>query len=455
MPNPNYRYEKGKIEIRINGSWMEPQFEQYENIQPVGKPGANGVVIKGTHKITGRDEAIKIWLPRQRNGKLEINKKQYLAEIRKIAELKDPRIVTIYNAWTENGCYCCSMELIDGITYESWLEKNSNIDTRIDMLLKIFDAICFYQSQGIVHGDIHSKNIMIEKDGKVRIIDFGTSSLSSYKEQSNQRENFLMYELVEKTLGDRFDKKAFLYKKYHLKGEVKENDDIRKVKPFFFSRSVCCYLKLMRMLNNVKDIINNPGYTYEYCSYITKGVYLDMDYYYSKISGENDNKLNMFSEVMCSSLMDGMYERCQDNPDETEKMIIISLYVYYEKIKEGLHNGQIKLEMLRKQILSKISYKPDAITEMIDSSKDLFELHNILTEELGDCEMIYSIEEALRAVMDEIIFETYGERWPYILREFYFRMEDIKFQQPLCDRIIRLSYRCCMNNGIQMESRRP
>lgn len=92
MPNPNYRYKDGRIMIKIDGSWIEPKFRRYENIKPIGEPGANGVVIKGTHKITKRNDAIKIWLPRKRNGKNEIREEQYLAEVQKITQLNDPSI---------------------------------------------------------------------------------------------------------------------------------------------------------------------------------------------------------------------------------------------------------------------------------------------------------------------------------------------------------------------------
>lgn len=154
MLNPNYKYEDKKIKVKIGDSWIEPNFERYDNIEPLGEPGANGVVIKGTHKITKRDDAIKIWLPRKINGKNVIREEQYIAEVQKIAKLNDPRIVTIHDAWFENGCYCCSMDFIDGITYEKWLEDNKNINTRVKMLLKIFDTIFFYQTQDIIHGDI-------------------------------------------------------------------------------------------------------------------------------------------------------------------------------------------------------------------------------------------------------------------------------------------------------------
>ena len=120
MPNKNCKIENGTVYVYIDNAWIQPSFKRYENIQPVGEAGANGVVVKATHKTTGRLDAIKIWLPRKRNGITEVNKQQYKAEIQKIAELKDPRIPVIYDAWTENNCYCCSMEYIDGVTYEKW-----------------------------------------------------------------------------------------------------------------------------------------------------------------------------------------------------------------------------------------------------------------------------------------------------------------------------------------------
>lgn len=452
MSNPNYEYKDGKIKVKIDDSWIEPSFKRYENIEPIGEPGANGVVIKGTHKITGRDDAIKIWLPRKRNGKNVIREEQYLAEVRKIAKLKDSRIVTIHDAWTENGCYCCSMDFVDGITYEKWLEKNYDMNTRVNMLLKIFEAIFFYQTQGIIHGDIHSRNILIDKSEEIHIIDFGTSSLSSYAEQSNHRENFLMYELVEKTLANQFDKKAFLYKKYSLQGDCKEHDDIRSAVPIFFSKSVLCYLHLIIMLTNLHDIINQPEDIYEYCRYIAKGFYLNMDYFYLKVSGENEQKLEMFTNIMFESLEDEAYEDSQNDSDEAEKMLFISLYAYFEEIKRGLNDGKLKEEIVEKNIKYRCLNKTREIVNIINKTSDLFEFHNILMERIGDYTEVYSIETDLRASFYNIIKETYGGYLLHILRYLNLRMEELKQQNELCDRIIRLSYVYCFNNGIDYSS---
>lgn len=452
MLNPNYEYKDGKIKVKIDGSWIEPNFERYENIKPIGEPGANGVVIKGTHKITRRDDAIKIWLPRKRNGKNEIREEQYLAEVQKIAKLKDSRIATIHDAWMEKGCYCCSMEFIDGITYEKWLEKNHNMNKRVNLLLKIFEAIVFYQSQGIIHGDIHSKNILIEKNEEIHIIDFGTSSISAYKEQSNHRENFLMYELVEKTLANQFDSKAFLYKKYNLRGGIEKSDDIRNVVPVFFSESVLCYLHLIIMLTNLHDIINQPEDIYEYCRYIAKGLYLNMDYYYLKVSGKNEQKLEKFTNIMYESLEDEIYGDSQNNLDEAERMAFISLFVYFEEVKKGLLNGKIEDGIMKKYINDGCFSKPREIISIINTSNDLFEFHNSLMATIGDYTEVDLIATELRVSLYNIIKEAYGGYLLYILRRLQLRMEELKHQNELCDRIIRLSYIYCINNGIDYPS---
>lgn len=446
--NPNYEYKDGKIKIKINDAWIEPNFERYESIEPIGEPGANGVVIKGTHKITGRDDAIKIWLPRKRNGENVIREDQNLAEVQKIAKLKDSRIVAIHDAWIENECYCCSMDFIDGTTYENWLQKNDDMNKRVNMLLKIFEAIVFYQNQGIIHGDIHSRNILIDKSEEIHIIDFGTSSLSSYAEQSNHRENFLMYELVEKTLGDQFDENAFLYKKYCLRGDVKNNDDIRNAVPMFFSESVLSYLQLMIMLTNLHDIINQPEDIYEYCRYIAKGFYLNMDYFYSKVSGENERKLERFTNIMFESIEDEAYEDAQYDSNKLEKMTFISLFVYFQEVKKGLASGKIEERVVEKHIKKKFLCESRDIINIINKANDLFEFHNILLKKIGDDAEVHSIEVGLRRALYNSIEETYGGYLLHILRRLNLYMEELKRQNELCDRVIRLSYIYCLNNGI-------
>lgn len=439
MVNQNYRNESGKIEVKINDSWIEPKFEQYESIESIGQPGANGVVIKGIHKKTKREDAIKIWLPRNRNGKEQVNEEQYLEEIRKIAKLNDSRIVKIYDAWEENGCYCCSMEYIAGITYETWLKKNCDMTVRIDMLLKIFDAIIFYQSKGIIHGDIHFRNIMIDENEEVHIIDFGTSIISSYEEQSIHRENFLMYELLEKTLGIQFEKRAFLYNKYKLWGDIEQSDDIRNVMPILFSKSVRSYLKLMIMFTNTHDIINDIEKLYEYCGYLAKGFYLNIDYYYLKVSNKDKGKMEIFNGIMYESLELEQYEDVQDDLNKAERIEFISLFVYFEKIKKDL-----AVKKIRKQILQTAFRDIDLnekweIIKIINNSNDFFEFHKKLLETINNYDKVYLVEIMLRTVLYNIIEKTYkGMNLLKIIQKLHLRMEEVKFQKELYNKIIKL-----------------
>lgn len=454
MSNPNYKYENGKIKIQINNQWIEPHFKHYEDLEPLGEPGANGVVLKGTHKVTKRVDAIKIWLPRRKGSKNEINQNQYLAEVQKIAKLKDPRIATIYDAWTENECYCSSMEFIDGVTYKIWLEQNSDILKRIDMLLKIFEAIISYQSQGFIHGDIHTQNIMVGKDESVHIIDFGTSCISSYEGQSTHRENFLMYELVERTLANVFNKNAFIYKKYALNSTIKNINDIRKATPIFFSKSIQSYLQLISMLIRFPTKLYQPDYICKYCNYIIEGMYLNYDYFYGCLPTLKDKPV-IFKQTMSNLLEDKVYKLSQykDNEyddNEYEKMKYITLFFYFHEVKQELLEGKISKENLQNPDICKKFCISNNIIDIIILSDNLFEFHNTLTKSIKDYDIVYIFEMKLRDFLYTIIKETHKDDLLSALENLNLYMENFKSPNELCDKIAKLSYIYCINNDIDL-----
>ena len=187
-----------------------------------------------------------------------------------------------------------------------------------------------------------------------------------------------MVNTKQKTLANQFDNKAFLYKKYNLRGDIKEYNDVRNAVPIFFSESVLCYLHLMIMLNNLNDIINSPEDIYEYCRYIAKGHYLNMDYFYLKLSGENKHKLEKFAEIMFESLEDEAFEDSQNNCDEAEKMKFISLFAYFEEVKKGLLDGKIEDGIMEKYIKDRSLIESRKIISTINESNNLLDFHNIL-----------------------------------------------------------------------------
>ncbi|MBE5833976.1 MAG: hypothetical protein E7309_05010 [Butyrivibrio sp.] len=454
MPNPNYKNIDGIMKVKINNDWIEPKFDRYEDLKPIGEPGANGVVICGKHKVLKRTEAIKIWLPRQVGNTSMIRKDQYLSEVQKVAALNDPHFPSVHDAWTENGCLCSSMELIDGCTYNAWLKRNLNMRKRIHMLTEIFDAIVIYQSKGIIHGDVHANNIMIDTDEHVHIIDFGTSVFSRYPNQSVHRENFLMYELVEQTIASDFNPEAFTVRKYNvIHGNPSHEDDIKNAIPLLWAKTVQCYLKLITLLNDVSDITSEPELIYEYCNTIASGLYLNIDFFVKQVFKEKEPstiQLTRFGSCLYECFEDYEYAECQDSIPLADKLEFLSLYVYYNALKSDLKEGTIGIDEIKTELmeLGKVCNYDKAVPNFINSN-DLFAFHTcLMSDNNNDWPTVYAIECSLR----ESLFRVYEKHYEdgelmYQIQRFNLNIETLKLNPVLCEDILRLSYIYVANNG--------
>jgi len=192
-----YIYDEGiKREFRI---------KNYSFIQDLGS-GANGFVVKALHKITGRFDAIKIWYPNKKSKNGEVNREQYIEEIQKIASLNFEQVATIYDADIESNIFYCVMEFIDGHTLEDVIEGKGWFDSfsKIEIARNMLKAIKRYQEKGVIHGDIHSKNIMVLKNKDIKIIDFGTSiyTRENKPSSSKDRECVFTYDNTRRLLSD-------------------------------------------------------------------------------------------------------------------------------------------------------------------------------------------------------------------------------------------------------------
>jgi len=451
MSNPNFKLDNGEIKIKIRNKWTTVNFNEYENIEIVGKPGANGVVVKGIHKITGRIDAIKIWLPRKDAKNGEVRESQYYAEIQKIAKLNHPNIVKIYNAWIENSCYFCSMEYIDGCTLKTWISSPRSKWERLDILNKIFMTIKVYQDKGIIHGDIHDNNILIDKAQEIHIIDFGTSVTSKYGDQSKYRENYLMYELVEKVMGDDFSDEIFLFKKYFLNGKIQNKNDVRNVISALVSSTISEYIKLemikfqMGKLTDLRDLS-------EICECIAKGLYINLDFVYKNMATWcSQEAIDAFPQIFYETLEDVVYGEAQNNVNEAEKMQYLSLYVYYMYYKsiqpEIDANIYDKTYQELRYLINKKEY--DEYIKIINQEIDLFDLHRHLQEKYDDENEIYRIEGDIRGILESVLSHFYNGYYLHILRSEYLEIQQIKMDKSLCNKIINLSHIYRFNNGIK------
>jgi len=147
-------------------------FGRYRIIRLLGE-GGMGATYLAYDTYAKRQVALKM-LPSFRNGIFE---KRFLREVRAAASLDHPAIVKIFDAGIENGQRYYTMEFVDGETLVQIIEREKRLDIRraLDIVAQVADGLQHAHSRGIVHRDIKPANIMIDRDGRVRITDFGVA----------------------------------------------------------------------------------------------------------------------------------------------------------------------------------------------------------------------------------------------------------------------------------------
>lgn len=132
--------------------------------------GGMGIVFKAAEKNSPRTVAIKIIFQNQS----KIAKRRFLREAELAAKLQHKGIVEVYNAGTLDGNLYLVMEYVEGVTLEEWSEnRDCSIEDAVDIVLQIADALEYAHRKKVVHRDVKPSNIMIQRDGTAKIMDFG------------------------------------------------------------------------------------------------------------------------------------------------------------------------------------------------------------------------------------------------------------------------------------------
>jgi serine/threonine-protein kinase len=148
----------------------------------IGK-GGMGIVYRGSDPYIGRTVAIKtvrLDVLRQESGRDEALKR-FLREAQAAGNLSHPNIVTIYDVGEHEGLIYIAMEYIDGSSLESLLRQGREFTLEeIGRLFgQIASALDYAHGQGIIHRDIKPANILVGRDLKVAIVDFGIARTSA------------------------------------------------------------------------------------------------------------------------------------------------------------------------------------------------------------------------------------------------------------------------------------
>jgi hypothetical protein len=137
--------------------------------------GGYGRVFRGFDPELQRPVAIKI--PKPRSGVTADRADMLLEEARKIAKLRHPGIVTVYDVGREDGSVFVVSDLIDGENLADRMARSKpSISATIGLVAEVADALAFAHEQGFVHRDIKPANILIDLQGKTLITDFGIAA---------------------------------------------------------------------------------------------------------------------------------------------------------------------------------------------------------------------------------------------------------------------------------------
>lgn len=201
-------FKNGKVEFK------DIRFDEFKIddiiVNGIIGSGDNGVVYQGYDTFFERNVALKVWLPNYRDGKKKSNKTRFKEEVKKMANINQQSVTTIYKRDKIFSFDLVIMELVNGITLKKWLSSyKPNFSSRCKVIRDLFLEIEKLHKDGIHHGDLHLENIMInsrfgridndETSNLVHIIDFGTSIFSG-KIDSNKRECKLMMETFDKII---------------------------------------------------------------------------------------------------------------------------------------------------------------------------------------------------------------------------------------------------------------
>ena len=185
--------------------------DRYEIIEQIGNGGMSDVYKAKCHKLN-RYVAIKVLKKEFSEDKTFVSK--FRAEAQSAAGLTHPNIVNVYDVGDEDGIYYIVMELVEGITLKKYIEKRGRIPYReaVSIAIQVAKGMEAAHSHHIIHRDIKPQNIIISKDGKVKVTDFGIAKVASSSTiNSSAAMGSVHYISPEQARGGYSDEKSDIY----------------------------------------------------------------------------------------------------------------------------------------------------------------------------------------------------------------------------------------------------
>lgn len=184
--------------------------QRYEILEKIGTGGMSDVYKAKCHKLN-RFVAVKVLKQEFSENANFVSK--FRIEAQAAAGLMHPNIVNVYDVGEENGIYYIVMELVEGITLKKYIEKKARLSYKeaVSIAIQVSMGIQAAHNNHIIHRDIKPQNIIISKEGKVKVTDFGIAKAATSNTITSNVMGSVHYTSPEQARGGYSDEKSDVY----------------------------------------------------------------------------------------------------------------------------------------------------------------------------------------------------------------------------------------------------
>ncbi len=184
--------------------------DRYEIIDKVGSGGMADVYKARCHRLN-RFVAIKVLKQEYSDDKNFVNK--FRGEAQSAAGLSHPNIVNVYDVGDDNGLHYIVMELVEGITLKNFIERKVKLEVKeaVGIAIQIAMGMEAAHLNHIIHRDIKPQNIIISREGKVKVTDFGIAKATNSNTITSNAMGSVHYLSPEQARGGYSDEKSDIY----------------------------------------------------------------------------------------------------------------------------------------------------------------------------------------------------------------------------------------------------
>ena len=184
--------------------------DRYEILEKVGTGGMADVYKSKDHTLN-RYVAVKVLKQEFSENANFVSK--FRVEAQAAAGLMHPNIVNVYDVGEEKGIYYIVMELVDGITLKNYIAKRGRLGYKeaVTIALQVSMGLEVAHRNHIIHRDIKPQNIIISRDGKVKVTDFGIAKAATSDTITSNVMGSVHYTSPEQARGGYSDEKSDVY----------------------------------------------------------------------------------------------------------------------------------------------------------------------------------------------------------------------------------------------------